>query len=193
MTLVNLIELDQLSGVPREVAESGLAQYGQLLNTWKAIMNRPNLWAAYLPFLRQVAGPGDLDQKLKDLCALYVGVLNHCRYTASHRATSGARSGITEAEMLAAVHENWGEFDEKTRIALEFTKQLTLNPSAVEYGDLPQAVDSSVLAALKSHFNDAEIVDLAMTVSVWNSIARFHRVMNFELDMPAAPEGVEPK
>jgi len=32
-----------------------------------------------------------------------------------------------------------------------------------------------------------------MTVSVWNSIARFHRVMNFELDMPAAPEGVEPK
>jgi alkylhydroperoxidase family enzyme len=91
------------------------------------------------------------------------------------------------------VHENWGEFDEKTRIALEFTKQLTLNPSAVEYGDLPQAVDSSVLAALKFHFSDAEIVDLAMTVSVWNSIARFHRVMNFELDMPAAPEGVEPK
>jgi alkylhydroperoxidase family enzyme len=193
MALVNLVELEGLSGHPREVAESGLQQYGQLLNTWKAIMNRPDMFAAYLPFLRQVAGPGKLNQQLKDICALYVGVLNHCRYTASHRATSGLKNGITEADMVAAVSGDWDSLDRPTQIALEFTKQLTLNPALKTYGELPQAVDASVLSLLKETFDDEEIVELAMTVSMWNSIARFHRVMDFDLDMPIAPEGVQPK
>jgi alkylhydroperoxidase family enzyme len=193
MALVNLVELEGLSGHPREVAESGLQQYGQLLNTWKAILNRPDMFAAYLPFLRQVAGPGKLNQQLKDICALYVGVLNHCRYTASHRATSGLKNGITEADMVAAVSGDWDSLDRPTQIALEFTKQLTLNPALKTYGELPQAVDASVLSLLKETFDDEEIVELAMTVSMWNSIARFHRVMDFDLDMPIAPEGVQPK
>lgn len=193
MALVRLVEIEQLTDTPREVAESGLAQYGQLLNTWKAIMNRPDMWATYLPFLRQVAGPGVLSQPLKDLCALYVGVLNHCRYTSSHRATSGLKSGLTVEQMVDAIHEDWGNFDARTRVALEFSKQLTLNPANVNYEDSPQAVDPAVLKELKDLFNDEEIVDLAMTVSLWNSISRFHRVMDFDLDMPAAPEGVEPK
>ena len=193
MPLVNLAKLEDLSGRPREVAESGLQQYGQLLNTWKAIMNRPDMFAAYLPFLRQVAGPGKLNQQLKDLCALYVGVLNHCRYTASHRATSGLKNGLSESQMVAAVSGNWGSLDRPTQVALEFTKQLTLNPTAIAYAELPQAVESSLLASLKEIFDDEEIVDLAMTVSMWNSISRFHRVMDFDLDMPIAPEGVQPK
>jgi alkylhydroperoxidase family enzyme len=193
MALVKLVEIEELSGDPREVAESGFKQYGKVLNTWKAIFNRPTLFGAYLPFLRQVAGPGPLNQNTKDICALYVGLLNHCRYTASHRATSGLNNGLTVEQLQALAKGDWSQFDDATRVALEFTKQLTLNPANVEYSQLPQAVDREVLEQLKSHFDDAEIVDLAMTVSVWNSIARFHRVMDFDLDMPKAPEGVEPK
>lgn len=29
-----------------------------------------------------------------------------------------------------------------------------------------------------------------MSVSVWNALSRFHRVMLFDLDMPEAPEAV---
>ena len=94
MALIRLAELEELDGTPREVAESGLAQYGQLLNTWRAIMNKPDLFGAYLPFLRQVAGPGVLDMKIKDLSAMYVGYLNHCRYTVSHRSTSGLKLSL---------------------------------------------------------------------------------------------------
>jgi alkylhydroperoxidase family enzyme len=193
MALVRLVEIEELSGEAREVAESGFKQYGKVLNTWKAIFNRPNLFAAYLPFLRQVAGPGALNQNLKDLCALYVGLLNHCRYTASHRATSGLNNGLAEEQLQNLSSGNWDSFDEATRVALAFTKQLTLNSTSVDYEVLPQAVEANVLSEVKRLFTDEEIVDLAMTVSVWNSISRFHRVMNFELDMPKAPEGVEPK
>ncbi len=193
MALIRLAEIDELEGTPREVAESGQAQYGQLLNTWRAIMNKPELFGAYLPFLRQVAGPGTLDAGIKDLSALYVGFLNHCQYTASHRSTSGFKNGLTAEQMLAAVEEDWGGFDERTRIALEYTKELTLNPQNVTYADAPQAVSTETLANLKNAFNDVEILELTMSISVWNALSRFHRVMGFENDMPEAPEGVNPQ
>jgi hypothetical protein len=31
-----------------------------------------------------------------------------------------------------------------------------------------------------------------MSVSLWNALARFHRVMDFELDMPAPPPALDP-
>ena len=58
MSYVRLADIEDLQGAARDVAESGRAQYGQVLNTWQALMNKPDLFAAYLPFLRQVAGPG---------------------------------------------------------------------------------------------------------------------------------------
>lgn len=192
MALIRLAEIDELTGIPREVAESGLAQYGQLLNTWRAIMNKPDMFAAYLPFLRQVAGPGVLDQKIKDTSALLVGCLNNDRYTASHRATSASKNGVSVDEMRAAVGQEWDAFDERTRLALQFTQELTLNPVTVPYEELPQAVSAETLAAVKRLFSDAELLELAMSVAMWNALARFHRVMGFELDMPEAPEGVNP-
>jgi AhpD family alkylhydroperoxidase len=193
MSLVRLVEIEELDGDARAMADSGLAQYGKVLNTWKAIFNRPNIFATYLPFLRAVAGPGVLNQNTKDLCALYVGLLNHCRYTASHRSTSGLKNGLTETELQNLASGDWSNFAPEVQVALEFTKQLTMNPTVVEFSALPQSVEPAVLASLKSHFSDEEIVDLAMTVSVWNSIARFHRVMDLEMDMPDPPAGVNPK
>jgi AhpD family alkylhydroperoxidase len=193
MSLVALAELDSLEGLPREVAESGLAQYGQLLNTWKAIMNKPDMFAAYLPFLRQVAGPGELDPVLKDVVALYVAYLNNCRYSASHRSTSARAKGVTDETMQHAVSGDWSGFDSRTQHALTFAKELTLLPSQVSYSELPQAVLPETLAAVRADFSDVELLELCMSVAMWNALARFHRVMDFEFDMPEAPEGVNPK
>ena len=193
MALIRLANIDELEGTPREVAESGQAQYGKVLETWKAIMNKPEMFATYLPFLRTVAGPGVMDAQLKDACALYVGYLNHCRYTVSHRATSAAAKGVTEEAMRSIVGHDWDALSSEWRAALEMTRELTLNPATIDFESMPQAVSDQTLAAVKSHFSDVEILELAMTIAMWNALARFHRVMDFDLDMPNAPEGVNPQ
>lgn len=192
MALIKLVDPTTLEGTPREVAESGIAQYGKALNTWQAIMNKPDLFAAYLPFLRQVAGPGVLDGELKDLSALYVGYLNNCQYTASHRSTSARAKGVSDDLMRAVVHEDWSGLSDKYQVALEYTKAITLLPTVLPYSEEPQIADEKLLGELKAHFSDQEILELTMSISVWNALARFHRVMGFELDMPEAPEGVNP-
>ena len=192
MTLVRLVNAHELSDEAKKMAESGQAQYGQLLHTWRAIMHRPELFVAYLPFLRAVAGPGELAPKLKDLSAVLVGVLNGCRYTISHRCRSASTNGATDAELEAVASHKWDDLDEPTRIALMFTEQLTVRPPTTTFTENRQAVDAEVLDAAKRLFTDPQLVELAMSVSVWNALARFHRVMDFELDMPAPPTTLDP-
>lgn len=193
MSLIPLVDPNGLEGAPREMAESGFAQYGQYLQTWRAIMNKPELFASYLPFLRQVAGPGELDSVMKDLSALLVGTLNHCRYTASHRSTSARAKGVSDEDMQKVAQGDWDGFDPRTQIALRYTRELTLNPAVLSYSELPQAVLPETLRELSSNFDPVEILELTMSIAVWNALARFHRVMNFDLDMPEAPEGVTPQ
>jgi hypothetical protein len=85
MTLVKLLNLQDLPDDVKPIAQSGEKQYGKLLLTWRAMFNTPKIFNTYLPFLRTVAGPGVTDQNLKDISALYVGVLNNCKYTMIHR------------------------------------------------------------------------------------------------------------
>jgi AhpD family alkylhydroperoxidase len=192
MAWVELLGIEDVEGTAREMAESGQAQYGQVLNTWAALLNRPEMFAAYLPFLRSVAGPGTLDPKLKDMSAFLVGVLNNCRYTVSHRAASAQRNGVDEATLLAVASGQWSDFDDTTRAVLRFTEELTTLPSVVSYNDSPLVVDQATLDELASALTDAQRVELTMSVSVWNALARFHRVMGFELDMPEPPHGTDP-
>lgn len=191
MALIPLADIESLTGQPREVAESGRAQYGQVLNTWAAIMNKPELFAAYLPFLRQVAGPGELDLTTKDLSALLVASLNGCRYSLSHRATSATKNGVDDETMRRVVSGEWGEFDERLRTALELTRELTLLPPEHSYGELPYGVQPEVRDRAQQVFTEVELLELTFSISVWNALTRFHRVMGFDLDMPVAPEGVD--
>lgn len=192
MSFVRLVEFDELQGTARDMAESGLAQYGQLLNTWRALLHRPDLFTAYLPFLRQVAGAGEVPLLLKDLIAMYVGVLNHCRYTTSHRAAAALTHGATDELLRQVASGDWAELDEQTRVALEATRELTLLPPTTTYGGSPQALTAETRDGLSRLFVDSERMDIVFTIAVWNGLARFHRAMDLPLDMPPAPTGVEP-
>ena len=67
MALVPLLASNEFSEADEQVLALGEKAYGQVLNTWAAIGNSPGLFAAYLPFLRQLNGPGELDVRIKDL------------------------------------------------------------------------------------------------------------------------------
>ena len=45
---------------------------------------------------------------------------------------------------------------------------------------------------LRQHFSDAELADLALTVSLWNALTRFQRVMGVESDRARPPRGTDP-
>lgn len=191
MTLVTLIEPADAHPSVREALDAATRQYGQALHTWRALLHRPEIFGPYLPYLRAVAGPGEVPQRTKQLSALAVAILNHCRYTTSHRYRAAQAAGVTDAEAEALAADRLDRFAPQERLAVEYARQLTRNPPLVRAAENPQAVDPQLLAELRATFSEPQLVELTANIALWNALARFHRVMDFPLDMPAPPPAVD--
>ena len=175
----------------RPALESGIAQYGVALNTWRALLHRPAIFTAYLPYLRAVVGPGTVPARTKDLAAVTVAVANGCRYSVSHRTNSALANGVSGAELDALAANRLDDFEPAERIAIRYARELTLAPPSTRYHDNRQGVDGELLAALAGAFDEPQIVELTATVALWNALTQFHRVMDLPLDMPAPPPAID--
>jgi AhpD family alkylhydroperoxidase len=191
MTWVRTLTIDDLPPAAAEIARGAEAQYGRVLETWATIFNRPEIFEAYMPFLRAVAGPGELPQHVKDLSALLVGWLNGCRYTVSHRAAAAMRNGATEQHVVDVALGRWESLEPGLVAALRFAEALTLEPTRTAGPAEPFGVPEQVRSQVREHFDDAQIVELTMSLSIWNGLSRYHRVMGLPLDMPPAPEPLD--
>ena len=170
--------------------ETGLAAFGHLLHTWQAVANVPGLFSKYFPFLRTLTGPGALDQRVKELTAVQVAILNHCRYTVCHRSFSARAKGVTDEELVKIAANDLRSFSETERLALEFTRAVTLDVPAVTAAAIPTGIDETLRQRVKDAFEPEQLVELLMSISLWNAIARFHRVLDLDLDLPDAPAEV---
>lgn len=188
--LVALVSKEEATPEVRELFEAGEAVYGRVLNTWQALAQRPEIFVAYMPYLRSIIGPGALDQRLKELVEVRTAVLNRCLYSGSHRVRSARAAGVSEDDVIAVARGELSRFSEREQLALELTEELTLRPPEVACADAPQLVETATLERVRDSFTDPEIVELVATIAIWNALARFHRVMGFELDMDAPPEAV---
>ena len=130
VALVPLPDKDNMDPADLPAIETGLAAFGHLLHTWQAVANVPGLFSKYFPFLRALTGPGALDQRIKELTAVQVAILNHCRYTVCHRSFSALAKGVTEAELVKIAANDLRSFSETERLALEFTRAVTLDVPA---------------------------------------------------------------
>src|SRR6202008_673750 len=125
MSLVPLLAGSEFDEADQDVLAAGEKAYGKVLNTWAAIGNSPGLFAVYLPFLRQISGSGLLENRIKELTALRVAVLNHCRYTTSHRYTAASANGATETDLTAVAQGDYRESPARERIALQLADEMT--------------------------------------------------------------------
>lgn len=104
-----------------------------------------------------------------------------------HRVASSRKQGIPDQDLVGLLDPPRHNFSEAEQAALAFTEELTTQVDDISYADNPQGVRVDTLQRLKDHFSDTEIAELGITVGLWNALSRFHRVMDFDLDMPAPP------
>jgi AhpD family alkylhydroperoxidase len=191
MPLVPMLDSSEFAEVDQDLLVAAEKASGQMLNAWAAIGNSPGLFAAYLPFLRQINGPERLETRIKELIAIRVAVLNHCRYTASHRCRAAAANGATEQELGAVAGGDFSGFTERERLALQLTDEMTTELPTRRREQSRTGVSEHLHDSAMKLFDPAELVELTMSIGVWNAMTRFHRVLDLDLDMPEAPPAVE--
>jgi AhpD family alkylhydroperoxidase len=190
MALVTLHDRDNVDPVDIPVLEAGEKAFGQTLHTWSAILNCPGMFGVYLPFLRTVGGPGSVDQRIKDLTAVRVSALNHCKYTVRHRCVAAKNSGVTEQELIDVARGEFSSFSDLECLGLELADAMTLDIPLTPRVDNEFGVDEALLARAGKVFDARQLTELLMAIGVRNALTRFHRVMGFDYDLPAPPDEV---
>jgi alkylhydroperoxidase family enzyme len=139
-------------------------------------VNNGRMRAAYLPTTwvggtptRRVPGQrgnngaATLDYELTTSCFWIASRGNNCHYCLGHQELKLAGAGVSD-DKIAALDYRWDDFEPRTRAALEFTRRLTLEPHLIGDADITD---------LKTHFNDAEVVELAFLVGRFNATNRW--------------------
>ena len=107
-----------------------------------------------------------VDHRLKVLAELKAATLSHCEYCIDIGSQVARRAGITEAQLLALPHyRDSSEFDELEVLVLDY---------AVGVSSTPVEVPDELVARLREHFDDAQLVELTNIIALENMRGRFN-------------------
>jgi AhpD family alkylhydroperoxidase len=152
-----LLERARLHGTPRPESQSVRAHVPAILRTFSAYWNA-------------TFADGLVENRLKELCRLYVSKTVSCNYCGGQRSEAARAQGLSEDlvdEVL--LFESSDSFDEREKTALAYTRAIAWDP---------EQADDALWERLHAHFSDAQIVELGSFVSLTAGAQRFVKTLD---------------
>ncbi|MFM8570959.1 MAG: carboxymuconolactone decarboxylase family protein, partial [Pirellula sp.] len=119
--------------------------------------------------------------ELKTQCFWVVSRGNNCHYCLGHQEHKLKVAGLTD-DQIGALDRNWDSLDPRTRKGVEIARKMTV---------LPFALSDRDIAAMKSEYSDAEIVELVYSIARFNSLNRWTDSMGLPQDSEMRGEHIE--
>jgi AhpD family alkylhydroperoxidase len=105
-------------------------------------------------------------ERLKVLAELKAAALTHCEYCVDIGSQIARRAGITDEQLLALPRHRDSElFTDLEKLVIDY---------AVGVSSTPVSVSDELFAALREHFDDAQLVELTNLIAVENMRGRFN-------------------
>jgi AhpD family alkylhydroperoxidase len=152
-----LLEHARRHGTPRPESQSIRAHVPEILRTFSAYWNA-------------TFSDGLVDNRLKELCRLYVAKTVECNYCGGQRSEAARAQGLSE-ELVDEVllFESSDVFDEREKTALAYTRAIAWDPDLA---------DDALWERLHRHFGEAQIVELGSFVSLTAGAQRFVKTLD---------------
>ncbi|GAB5486512.1 MAG: carboxymuconolactone decarboxylase family protein [Parasphingorhabdus sp.] len=172
-----------LDTVPPElqpIMEMVKASMGFLPNSFMTMARKPELLQALMPMMGYLVGPQlSIGAELRQMVAYMASYGAGCRYCQAHTSHGAEKNGAS-AEKIAELwrFQDSELFDEAEKAALTF---------ALASGQVPNAVEESHYAALRDHYSEEQVIDLAAVVSIFGFLNRWNDTVGTPLeDAPIA-------
>ena len=180
MSHISLVGRSQATGAAREAFERKVAERGNIPNMYRVFGHRPWLLSTMDAHFAAVMGSGTVPVKLKELLAIQTSLENECRYCAASHTVLAERTGATKDQVAQLLAFETGPYTDREKAALRFGLQMTRDSNRVP---------EPTFAALRAHFEDAEIVEIAAVVGLFAYFNRFNNAFGLEPTKPG--EGVD--
>ncbi len=153
---------------------------GFVPNSLLTMQRRPKMVKGFGVLTKAVMDPeGPVDLGFMRLVAHFASRAAGCRYCEAHSLIAAGIHGIPD-EKIAAVWEYADSplYSEAERVALDF---------ALAAGAVPNAVDPALMARMKEHWSEEQIVQILGAVCLYGFLNRWNDSMATELeDAPKA-------
>lgn len=121
-----------------------------------------------------VYAPGEISQGLKRLIGYIASTAAGCKYCQIHTAHGAHEQGIDDARILAAwEYETSDLFTDAERAALRVAQAGAITPSEVT---------DTQFSDLRSHYSDAQIVEIVAVISMFGFLNRWNAIMDTDLE-----------
>jgi len=156
----------------KEAAGQLEARLGVVPHSFRTYAHCPEIALAFARLAAAVFA-GTLDPKLKTMVAYKVSATNGCPYCIGHTSGMLRGAGFTEKQLDSIRELVPNAWSEKERIALTFAVQATREPGRVT---------DDLVAQLRQHFTEAEVVEIAAVVGFMNFTNKVHEALAIPLE-----------
>jgi AhpD family alkylhydroperoxidase len=133
--------------------------------------HRPSLLIGYGLLERSVASKPRVPARLRTLVTLKSAVMQGCEMCQDIGSFEALAAGISDAQLIDLHrYRESPHFDELERLVLDLAVGMTVTPVQVS---------DELFAALREHFDEAEVVELVNLVAVENLRSRFNAAFDF--------------
>jgi AhpD family alkylhydroperoxidase len=146
----------------------------RMIEPLEVYAHRPRLLIGYGMMEDATARLHRVDERLKMLAELKAATLTSCEYCIDIGSQIARLAGVSEEQLLALPRYRDSDlFDELEKLVIDY---------AVGISSTPVDVPDELFAKLRSHFDDAQLVELTNVIALENMRGRF----NLALDIGSA-------
>ncbi len=147
---------------------------GSLINVYKLLLHSPPLAESWFDHLNQVRWGTQLSGRLREIVIIRIGYLNKVDYVLGQHVPKLAEAeglSVAECDALADWKDD-GTFSAEECAALAFADAMTRDV----------AVPDDVFDALRDHFDERRIVELAILIGTYNMQNRVLAALQIDLE-----------
>jgi uncharacterized peroxidase-related enzyme len=172
MARVRNIPSDELPADLAEIYRRFAGDYGPFANQLAVLAHVPAALRHLMPLLMELRTAKTLPKRALELAIVTVSQLNACNYCVAHHKPFLAVEGVSAAgaDRLLDYREH-PELDDCDKLVVEY---------AIAAWERANSIPQSLFARLREHFNEAQIVELTLRITLCGFFNKFNDALQIE-------------
>ena len=182
MPRVKLIEPGTETGELKELYDESRSMWGSVPRYLQMLANAPAAvqgWDLLDRRLRLDHLPEESEYvQLQELIIVKTSIVNRCNYCTGHNVELGLTLGLTKEQMDDVAGDGWKtspRFSHKQKTVIRWAEAVTR---------MTAHDDEETFQALRSYFDDRQIVELTMIAAMWNLSNRVAEALHLVVEPP---------
>ena len=173
MARVRDIEVDEAPAALRPIYRRVEEEFGPFLSQVKVFAHRPPILEHLMGLALAMNEEKVVPKRYLEIAVLAVSKLNECRYCVAHHAPRLVETGLPIETAMNILEPDCPGFDETDRLVRDYAVQVTTDS---------KRVSDAMYAALREHFDEAQIVELTVRTAMCGFYNRFNEALRLDIE-----------